>query len=346
LGVVGAAWIFTRSGGVWSQQGSKLVGTDAAFYPDQGASVALSADGNTAIVGGPGDNGGKGAVWVYTRSGGVWSQQGSKLVGTGAVTTPGYGNQGSSVALSADGNTAIESGISDHFGEGAAWVFTRSGGVWSQQGSKLVGTGAVGDASQGTSVALSADGNTAIIGGLYDNGGMGAAWVFARSGGVWSQQGSKLVGTGAVGNPGQGSSVALSADGHTAIVGGLGDNSGVGAVWVYTAPLWVLIKLNMTTSPSSGVTGTTYVNITGSGFPKGTVNPGNVIVDLAASCGAPPLGTTGATSVVPIIGTSDRVQFLIPPLAPGLYYVSISDLADGDANFATGNCSTLTVAGQ
>jgi hypothetical protein len=44
---------------------------------------------------------------------------------------------------------------------GAAWVFTRSGGVWIQQDKKLVGTDAVGSARQGTSVALSDDGNTA-----------------------------------------------------------------------------------------------------------------------------------------------------------------------------------------
>jgi hypothetical protein len=46
----------------------------------------VSADGNTAIVGGPGDNSGTGAAWVYTRSGGAWTQQGNKLVGTGAVS--------------------------------------------------------------------------------------------------------------------------------------------------------------------------------------------------------------------------------------------------------------------
>jgi hypothetical protein len=74
---------------------------------------------------------------------------------------------------------------------GAAWVYTRSGGVWTQQGSKLVGTGAVGNAVQGISAALSADGNTAIVGGPIDNGRSGAAWVYTRSGGVWTQQGLK-----------------------------------------------------------------------------------------------------------------------------------------------------------
>jgi hypothetical protein len=45
-------------------------------------SVALSADGNTAIVGGVADNAEIGAAWVYTRSGTDWTQQGNKLVGT------------------------------------------------------------------------------------------------------------------------------------------------------------------------------------------------------------------------------------------------------------------------
>jgi hypothetical protein len=63
---------------------------------------------------------------------------------------------------------------------------------FTQQGPKLVGTGAVGFASQGWSVALSADGNTAVVGGPQDNSETGAAWVYTRSNGVWAQQGSKL----------------------------------------------------------------------------------------------------------------------------------------------------------
>jgi len=234
----GATWVYTRSGGVWSQQGGKLVGTGIVGTASQGVSAALSADGNTAIIGGWLDNSNTGAAWVYTRSGGVWSQQGSKLVGTGAV---GGATQGRSVAISADGNTAIIGGPTDNSYAGAAWVWTRSGGVWSQQGSKLVGTGAVGGATQGQSVTISGDGNTAIVGGLYDNSNAGAAWVYTRSGGVWSQQGSKLVGTGAVGAANQGSSVAISADGTTAIVGGRNDNSNAGAAWVFSAPIWVAV---------------------------------------------------------------------------------------------------------
>jgi len=53
-----------------------------------------------------------------------------------------------------------------------------------QQGPKLAGTGATGNAVQGISVAISADGSTAIVGGPYDNSQAGAAWVFTRGGGL------------------------------------------------------------------------------------------------------------------------------------------------------------------
>ena len=68
----------------FAQQGSKLVGTGATGSAMQGEAVSLSADGNTAIVGGPNDSTGVGAVWIWTRSGTSWAQQGSKLVGSGA----------------------------------------------------------------------------------------------------------------------------------------------------------------------------------------------------------------------------------------------------------------------
>jgi len=238
-GSTGAAWVFVRANGVWTQQGPKLTGSGVVGSAEQGTSVALSGDGNTVMVGGPYDGelpdthfgpGGLGAVWIFTRTGGVWTQQGSKLVGTGAVGS----NQGESVALSADGTTAIVGGFGDNNGVGAAWVFTQAGGAWTQQGSKLVGSAAVGNSQQGASIALSADGNTAVVGGVTDNAGAGAAWIFARVNGVWAQQGPKLIGNDAVGEAGQGFSVALSGDGNTAIIGGDDDNQEFGAVWVFT----------------------------------------------------------------------------------------------------------------
>ena len=240
--------MFTHSDGVWRQQGEKLVGTDLnragepRFPPGQGMSVALSADGNTAVVGGWGAE----AAWVFTRNSGVWTQQDKKLVGTGAV---GRAHQGMSVALSADGNTAIVGGWSDNGKTGAAWVFTRTNGVWAQQGKKLVGAGAVGSANQGWSVALSADGNTAIVGGPSDNpsdpsvpfglGAAGAAWVFTRNESGWTQEGEKLVSTRSAR---QGTSVALSADGNIAVVGGVVEDGPAGLVFIRVAGRWTLGK--------------------------------------------------------------------------------------------------------
>ena len=60
---------------------------------------------------------------------------------------------------------------------------------FTQQGNKLAGNDVSGSANLGSSVALSADGNTAIAGGLSE----GAAWVFTRSDLTWTQQGAKLV---------------------------------------------------------------------------------------------------------------------------------------------------------
>ena len=185
------------------------------------------------MIGGDGDNNGKGAVWVFVNSAGTWSQQGNKLIGTGAV---GYAEQGKSIAVSADGNTMIEGGLDDNSNAGAVWVFTRSGTTWTQQGTKLTGTGAVGNAQQGISVGLSADGNTAIIGGNTDNSDIGSSWVFTRSGTTWTQRGSKLPGAGEIGNAYRGISAAMSADGTTAITGGIGDNQNAGAAWIYSIP--------------------------------------------------------------------------------------------------------------
>jgi hypothetical protein len=226
LNSTGAAWVFNRSHGQWSQQ-AKLVGTGAIGNADQGSSVSLSSNGNTAIIGAPFDNHDAGAVWIFKRSGRVWSQQ-AKLVAEGTSFLFGH-----SVAISNKGNTAIIGGPLDNGSTGAAWVFVRSRGVWSQQ-SKLIGTGVTGAfATQGTSVALSGDGNTAVVGGFNDNDEVGAAWVFTRSRREWTQQ-AKLVGTEAVGTALQGYSVSISDDGNTVIVSGPEDNDDAGATWVFT----------------------------------------------------------------------------------------------------------------
>lgn len=214
----------------FSAQGSKLTAADNV-QAAEGSSVAVSADGNTMIAGGPGDHGGLGAAFIYTRVAGIWSQQGTKLVGSGAV---GNSRQGNAVSINADGTTVLVGGFKDNAGTGAAWVFTRSGQSWIQQGSKLTGADMNGNAWMGQAVSISADGNTALIGGGYDHNAQGAAWIYNRKNGIWSQNGAKLSGSAGVGSSLQGKSVALSADGAIAVLGGFNDNAGMGAAWIFS----------------------------------------------------------------------------------------------------------------
>ena len=105
-----------------------------------------------------------GASWIFARTGGVWAEQGDKLIGTGVIGTNAP-LQGWSVAMSADGNTAIVGGIDDRAEYGSAWVFTRSYGIWAQQ-AKLADMPyrPGGQPGQRYSVALSASGDTALVG--------------------------------------------------------------------------------------------------------------------------------------------------------------------------------------
>jgi hypothetical protein len=184
----GAVYVYTRSGGTWSQQAyvkASNTGASDLF----GWSVALSADGSTLAVGAYGEssnatgvNGDQannsaamsGAVYVYTRGGGTWSQQAYvKASNTGAGDFFGV-----SVALSADGSTLavgafIEAsnatGLNGNQADnsagnsGAVYVYTRSGGTWSQQAYVKASNTGAGD-SFGVSVALSADGSTLAVG--------------------------------------------------------------------------------------------------------------------------------------------------------------------------------------
>ena len=157
------------------------MGTGASGGSAQGNALALSADGNSLLVGGPLDtpaNGtGFGAVWFFMRSGGVWSQQGSKVQAAELSLIPeefGWG-----VALSGDGDTAVIGGLrATNSPDGAIWILKRISGVWTQQGPPFIGTG-------GAAVAISADGNTLIDGSPTDRAlgltrGVGGAWAFGR----------------------------------------------------------------------------------------------------------------------------------------------------------------------
>jgi hypothetical protein len=222
-------WIFARSDSTWQQQSQPLLpgeggescsGGECGF----GHSLAISGDGRTAVIGAPAEAGGHGAAWVFTRSASGWSAP-IKLEGE---EEQGAARFGRSVALSADGSTALIGGSA---GRGAAWVFTRTGTTWAQQGPRLLGDGEAGEGYFGRSVALSADGSLALIGAPGDSEAAGAAWVYARSGSTWAQRGSPLRGDEASGPARFGYSVALSDDGHSALIGGRSDAGGAGAAW-------------------------------------------------------------------------------------------------------------------
>jgi hypothetical protein len=245
-GYAGAAWVWRRSGGEWVQQGGPLTASEPGSEDESceeepasasseegpecgfGRAVALSADGNTALIGAPRENNQQGAAWVFTRVGGTWSPS-FELMGTGETLR---GRFGRAVALSVDGSTAIVSAPGNESGHGRVWAFKRSGSTWSQQGSSFVGAGTVGEAHFGSSLALAGNGETAVIGAPGDSDHLGAAWVFTRTGEEWSEQGSKLTGSGAEGEARFGASVALSGDGTTALVGARDQTEGKGAVWV------------------------------------------------------------------------------------------------------------------
>lgn len=226
-GATGQAVIMNRNGSVWTQ-GQTLIGSGAIGGANQGNSVAISGDGNTAIIGAPNDNNAAGAAWVFTRSGNNWTEQ-AKLVGTGAT---GNAWQGFSVAISGDGNTVIIGGPQNNTHVGAAWIFTRSGMTWTQQ-TMLQGSDAVSSSSypseQGYCVALSSDGSTALVGGRFDGGAKGAVWFYTRNGNSWTQQGGKA--TGSTLQP-IGTSVALSADGNIAVIGAAAADSKAGGAFI------------------------------------------------------------------------------------------------------------------
>jgi hypothetical protein len=278
-----------------------------------GTNVVLSANGNTALIGGWNDDSiksghldysGKGAAWVFTRSNGVWAQQGPKLTGGGET---GYGKFGTIVALSADGDTALLGAWIDDTSRGAAWVFQRTGSTWAQQGPKLTGGGEVGQGRFGVAVALSADGDMALVGALYDNGARGAAWVFTRSGSTWSQQGAKLTGADWNGEAEFGTNVSLAADGGTALIGGWRDNGGVGASWVFVGP-------PTATSGAATDVGETGATLNGT---VAAVGSSRAHFEYGTTTA---YGTSTSTQTVGVSGSPTPLAAAIGGLAPGTTY--------------------------
>jgi len=237
--------VFTNSAGSWSQQ-AELTASDGVYDDEFGISVALSSDGNTALVGAlfhtvNGNTNYQGAAYVFANSAGSWSQQQELTASDGA----GGDLFGNSVTLSSDGNTALVGAyahtVNGNRYQGAGYVFTNSAGSWSQQQELTASDGAESDYF-GNSVALSSDGNTALVGAyahtVNGNRYQGAGYVFTNSAGSWSQQ-AELTASDGVYDDEFGISVALSSDGNTALVGALfhtvnGNTNYQGAAYVFT----------------------------------------------------------------------------------------------------------------
>ncbi len=250
--VSGAAYVFVKGGvGVWSQQAYlKASNTDAddrfgARVDVSGDTVVVVATGEdstaTGVNGNQADNGvlQSGAAYVYVRDGGgVWTQEAYlKASNTGAFDGFGIsvGVSGDTVVVAAFAEDSNATGVNGDEGDnsadfaGAAYVFFRDGGVWSQQAYLKASNTDAGD-QFGTLVGVSGDtvvvvapgeasNATGVNGNQADNSAdlSGAGYVYVRDGGgVWSQE-AYLKASNTGGNDQFGISVAVSGD--TVVVG-------------------------------------------------------------------------------------------------------------------------------
>ena len=220
---------------------------------DFGESVAVSRDGNTALVAAPYEGcaagGGCGAAYVYVRDGKGWRLQ-ARLAASDAAADMNFGGDqwdDNTVALSANGNVAfigINPGPSYAPSTGAVYVFVRDHGAWQQQ-QKLVRPDAsdTGTDGFGRSVASSDDGGTVVIGDgpwryNFGFGPEGSAYVFTRVKGQWSAD-AHLMGSRTEHGDGNrvsgfGRSVGISGDGHTVVVGSPGSPTDLLEAYVFT----------------------------------------------------------------------------------------------------------------
>jgi len=245
----GAAYVFSRSGTVWSQQ-ELLAASDGSENDYFGRSVAISSDGSTALIGAynktVGGNPSQGAAYAFVRAATAWSQQ-AILIQEDGLENDYFGR---SLAISADGNTALigayKKTVAANPSQGAAYTFTRSGSTWGQQAVLTAADGAENDYF-GRPVILSADGTTALIGAynktIEGKTSQGAAYAFTSSGSTWTHQFRLTASDGAEGDY-FGSAMAISADGNTALIGAynktVGVNASQGTVYPFTrsGSLW------------------------------------------------------------------------------------------------------------
>ena len=237
----GAAYVFSRYGDSWIQI-AKLTASDAAANDRFGTSVSI--DGDTILIGSPGDdvgaNADQGSAYVFLKTDSIWSQN-AKL----SATVGGAGDSfGFAVAI--DQDTAVvgapEHNVAYLPDQGAAFVFHRAVGVWSQQ-ARL--TAADGDEHDQLGNAVAIDGDYIVVGAAEDDFSMmdqGSIHIFKRSGVDWLAH-TMLVATDGAMSDNFGDSVDI--DGGTVIVGAPHDDVGFnvdqGSVYVFvlSAGFWI-----------------------------------------------------------------------------------------------------------
>lgn len=210
----GSAFVFVRSGSVWTEE-AELTASDAIPGDRFGGAVSLSGD--TALIGAQNHDGPaslSGAAYVFVRHGTTWSQE-ARLTASDGESQDGFGY---SVAL--DGDLALIGANGEDlpgYGSGAAYVFARTGTTWSEE-TKLEASDAASSDGFGSCVAL--DGIWALVGSPFKDSaagsGTGRAYSFLRSGSTWSEAAWFDAGDAAAGDL-FARSVALS--GTTALIG-------------------------------------------------------------------------------------------------------------------------------
>jgi hypothetical protein len=225
--ISGSAYVFVRSGGDWVQQ-AKLIASDGAADDIFGASVSISE--NTIAIGAKSDNDTDirtGSTYVFTRSCGVWSQE-AKLTASDAAAHDFFGS-----FVSVNANTIVVGAVGDDDAgpsSGSAYVFVREGDTWIEE-AKLTTLDATTRDNFGGSTSISGD--TAVISANQSTTRPGAAYVFVRNGGVWSQQ-SKLMASDGASLDKFGNAVAVRGD--TVVLGAEADvNAGAqsGSAYVF-----------------------------------------------------------------------------------------------------------------
>ena len=210
----------------WPEQ--KVTAADGAADDNFGYAVAVS--GSTAVVGASNAGGdGRGIAYVYVRVDGVWTLQ-QELSADDGAALDGFG-----FSASVSGDTIVIGApyatIGDNGGEGAAYVFVRSGDTWTQV-QKLEPDDGTSNFNFGWSVAVSA--STALISSpvaaVGDNALQGKAYIFENAGGTWTQSQTLLADDGSA-MATFGSSVAL--DGTKAIIGAAGVDGYFGAAYIF-----------------------------------------------------------------------------------------------------------------